>query len=67
MERQEIAVNTRQAADLEKLSEQFVQAQEEKFQTIDAMMRHIQKEKVMTLKVEQRVDFGTINFLQTGS
>jgi len=57
-ERQDIAWNTKQTAELEKLSAQFVQAQEEKFQTIDTMMRHIKSEKVMTLKIEQRVDFA---------
>jgi len=56
MERQEIAANTRKTAELEKLSEQFVQAQEEKFQTIESMMRHIKSEKTMTLKVEHRID-----------
>jgi len=58
LERQEIAANTRQAAELEKLSEQFVQAQEEKFQTYESMMRHIKSEKIMTLKVEHRIDYA---------
>ena len=62
-ETQAEAADSQQALELEKLTKKYAEAQDEKLQTYEVMIKHIKSEKMLTNKVDRKVGQGCHLFI----